>query len=83
MYLMVGLDPWVHFGDRREFCFLGFGDGSVKLFDIRTPEAGVATFSDLQSPILDCRLQVLNSCIIIKLSNCTLAYLLFLTISLF
>ena len=35
----------------------GFGDGSVKLFDIRTPDAGVATFSDLESPILDCRLQ--------------------------
>ena len=64
MYLIVGLDPWVHFGDIREFYFLGFGDGSVKLFDIRTPEAGVATFSDLQSPILDCRLQVYISCII-------------------
>ena len=59
------LDPLVHFDDRREFFFLGFGDGSVKLFDIRTPEAGVATFSDLQSPILDCRLQVHVSCTII------------------
>ena len=38
--------------------FTGFGDGSVKLFDIRTPDAGVATFSDLESPVLDCRLQV-------------------------
>ena len=37
---------------------VGFGDGSVKLFDIRTPHAGVATFSDLDCPILDCRLQV-------------------------
>jgi len=35
----------------------GFGDGSVKLFDIRTPDAGVATFSDLESKILECRLQ--------------------------
>ena len=39
-------------------CQIGFGDGSVKLFDIRTPDAGVATFSDLESKILECRLQV-------------------------
>ena len=40
------------------FILPGFGDGSVKLFDIRTPDTGVATFSDMNSPILDCRLQV-------------------------
>ena len=43
------------------FILLGFGDGSVKLFDIRTPDTGVATFSDMNSPILDCRLQVVIS----------------------
>ena len=38
----------------------GFGDGSVKLFDIRVKNSRVATFSDLDSPVLECRLQETN-----------------------
>ena len=38
----------------------GFGDGSVKLFDIRSRDSRVATFNELDSPVLECRLQETN-----------------------
>ena len=38
----------------------GFGDGSVKLFDIRARNSRVATFNELESPVLECRLQETN-----------------------
>lgn len=38
------------------FC-AGFADGSVRLFDIRSPDSRVMTFDSQSSPILDCRVK--------------------------
>ena len=35
----------------------GFGDGTVRLYDARTPAANVQTFRDLHSAVLDVQLQ--------------------------